>query len=48
MWNLKCGTNEPIYKTNRLVHIEDRLVVVKGEGESIEELSRKTYFAMEC
>ena len=33
MWNLKCGTNEPIYKTNRLVHIEDRLVVVKGEGE---------------
>ena len=31
MWNLKYGTNEPIYKTNRLTDIEIRLVVAKGE-----------------
>ena len=31
MWNLKYGTNEPIYKTNRLTDIENRLVVTNGE-----------------
>ena len=33
MWNLKYGSNEPIYKTNRLTDIENRLVVAKAEGE---------------
>ena len=32
MWNLKGGTNEPIYKTDRLADIENRPVVAKGEG----------------
>ena len=32
MWNLKYGTNEPIYKTNRLTDIEIRLRVAKREG----------------
>ena len=31
MWNLKYGTNEPIFKTE--TDIENRLVVAKGEGE---------------
>ena len=31
MWNLKYGTCEPIYKRNRLIDIENRLVVAKGE-----------------
>ena len=33
MWNLKYGTNEPIYlqNRNRLTDIENRLVVSKGE-----------------
>ena len=31
--NLKCGTNEPIYKNrNRIMDIENRLVDAKGEG----------------
>ena len=25
MWNLNCDTNEPIYETNRLTDIENRL-----------------------
>ena len=29
MWNLKCNTNEHIYKTD----IEKRLMIVKGDGE---------------
>ena len=32
MWNLKYGTNELIYETNRTMDIENRLVVAKGEG----------------
>ena len=33
MWNLKYGTNEPIYKTEtRLKDIENRVVVAKGGG----------------
>ena len=31
MWNLKYGTNEPIYKTNRITPMENRLVVAKEE-----------------
>ena len=36
MWNLKYGTNEPIYKTNRLTDIEKRLVVATRERGRIE------------
>ena len=32
MGNLKYGTNEAIYKTNRLTDMENRLVVTKQEG----------------
>ena len=32
MWNLKCGKDEPTYKTKRLTDIENRLVVAKAEG----------------
>ena len=32
MWNLKYGTNEAIYETNRFRDKENRLVVAKGEG----------------
>ena len=31
MWNLN-DTNEPIYETESLMDIENRLVVAKGEG----------------
>ena len=31
MWNLKYDTNEPIYETNRLTDIQNKLVVAKGE-----------------
>ena len=35
MWSLQYGTNEPIYKTERLTDIENRLVGAGGEkGES--------------
>ena len=30
MWNLKCGTNEPIYETE--TQTENRSVVAKGEA----------------
>ena len=32
MYNLKYGTNEPIYETNRnqLIDVENRLVIAKG------------------
>ena len=33
MWNLKCGTNEPIYRTERLTDTEKRFVVAKWGGE---------------
>ena len=32
MWNLKYGTNEPIYKTEIDSDIENRLVVGRGKG----------------
>ena len=32
MWNLKYGTNEPIYRTETDSQTENRLVVAKGEG----------------
>ena len=31
MWNLKNGTNEPIYKTNRVTDVENKLMATKGE-----------------
>ena len=36
MCNLEYGTNEPIYKTNRLTDLEIRLVVAKGGDENWE------------
>ena len=35
MWNLKCGTNEFIYKTETDSQTWRRLVVVKGEEEGM-------------
>ena len=35
MWNLKYGINEPIYRTEKLTDIENRLVVAKGKGERV-------------
>ena len=32
MWNLKCGTNEPLYTTETDSQTENRRVVAKGEG----------------
>ena len=34
MWNLKYGTNEPIYKTE--TDSESRLWLPRGKGEGIE------------
>ena len=31
MWNLKYGTNEPIYKTETDTDIENRLMDARGE-----------------
>ena len=38
MWNLQYDTNEPIYETNKIMDVENRLVVVKGEeaGQGME------------
>ena len=33
LWNMKQGTNELIHKTNRLTDIENKLMLIKGEGE---------------
>ena len=34
MWNLKYGTDEPVYQNrNRLTDVENRPVVAKGEGK---------------
>ena len=35
MWNLKYGTNDPIYKTETLTDMENSLVVAKGERERV-------------
>ena len=35
MWNLIYGMNEPIYRTETDSDVEDRLVVIKGEGEEV-------------
>ena len=35
MWNLKYGTNEPLYKIERLTDMENRLVISKGEWEGV-------------
>ena len=31
MWNLKYGTNEPIYRTETDSQLENKLMVTKGE-----------------
>ena len=31
MWNLKYDTNEPIYETNRIMDIKNRLVVANRD-----------------
>ena len=31
MWNLKYGTNEPVYKSETGSDLDNRLVVAKGE-----------------
>ena len=37
MRDLKCGASEPVYTAEtRLTHVENRLVVAKGEGEGWE------------
>ena len=33
-WNLRYGTNEPIYR-NRPTQLENGLVVAKGEGQGV-------------
>ena len=35
MWNLKYGTNEPVYKTETDTDIKNRLMVAKGEGKGV-------------
>ena len=35
MWNLKYSTDEPIYRTETLTEMENRLVVDKDEGEEV-------------
>ena len=32
VWNLKNGTNELIYKTERVTDVENKLMVTKGES----------------
>ena len=32
MWNLKNGTNELIYKTNRIKVVKNKLMVTGGKG----------------
>ena len=32
MWNLRKGTNELIYKTNRVTDVENTLMVTRGQG----------------
>ena len=36
MWNLKYGTDEPIYRTEIDLQTENRLVVAKGEWDGWE------------
>ena len=35
MWNLKYGTDEPLYRTETDSQTETRLVVAKEEGEGV-------------
>ena len=35
IWNLIYGTNEPIYRKERNMDLENRLVVSKGERERV-------------
>ena len=36
MWDLKYGTNEPVYRTETDSDMENRTVVAKPEGEGVE------------
>ena len=39
MWNLKYGTNRPVYRTETVTDIENRLMVAKGcEGGKFRSL----------
>jgi len=31
MWNLKCGTNELIYKQKQILDMGNRLIVARGQ-----------------
>ena len=44
MWNLKYGTDEPIYRTERLTNTENRLAVAKREGGG-SEMNREFRFS---
>ena len=35
MWNLIYSTNEPFHKKKKIMDLENRLVVAKGEGEGV-------------
>jgi len=35
MWNLKKGTNELIYKKERVIDVENKLMVVTGRGRGV-------------
>ena len=50
MWNLQYDTNEPIYETNKIMDVENRLVVVKGEeaGQGMEWEVRVSRFKLLC
>ena len=37
MWNLKYDTKESVYETNRLIVLENRLVIAKGKAEGWSE-----------
>ena len=42
MWNLKYDTNEPIYETETLTNIENKLTVIKEESRGEREIRRLT------
>ena len=45
MWNLKTNTNKSIYKTeNRLIGIENKVMVTKGKREEEEGYIRSVGF----
>ena len=38
MWNLKIGTNKPIYKAERVTDVENKLMVRKGKDRGGDKL----------